>query len=193
MNDPADVTRMLNAWRAGDTQAGEDMLPLIYAELHRIAAQQHRRGQDLLTLQTTDLLHEAWLRLVDQTRAEWQNRAQFFAIASTVVRRVLLDYARRRRAQQRDRYAEVPLADAAEPLTLPRAIELIDLDTALEQLQALDERQARIVELRYFGGLTIAETADALDISPATVKRDWEHARAWLYCQLHQGPEASAS
>lgn len=185
MDRHGDVTGLLNAWKDGDSSAGEAMLPLVYDELHRIAAQQRKRGRDLLTLQTTDLLHEAYLRLVDQTQAHWHNRAQFFAIASTMVRRVLLDYARRRHAQQRDRRLETSLEDVPEPLSMARAVELMDLDAALETLQGMDARQARIVEMRYFGGLTIAETADLLAISPATIKREWEHARAWLYCELH--------
>lgn len=185
MNDRGNVTGLLNAWQDGDAEAGDTMLALIYDELHRIAAQQRRRGQDLSTLQTTDLLHEAWLRLSDQGAVNWRNRSQFFAIASVVIRRVLLDYARRRKSQQRDRRMEVPLADSPEPMNAERAREVIELDAALGELKAHDPRQARVVELRYFGGLTIEETGSVLEVSPATVKRDWEHARAWLYRELH--------
>jgi RNA polymerase sigma factor (TIGR02999 family) len=165
---------------------------MIYAELHRIAASQRRREPGSLTLQTTDLVHEAWLRLNRQREPNWQGRAQFAALAATMVRRVLLDHARKRRTLQRDHNSKVPLEAAHGLMDEGRADELVALDAALDALSQLDARQSRIVELRYFGGLTIAETADALDISPATVKREWEHARAWLYGELHAVNEPHA-
>lgn len=192
MNEAGDLTGLLNAWSGGDAQAGERLLPLIYAELHRIAASQRRREPGSLTLQTTDLVHEAWLRLNRQREPNWQGRAQFAALAATMVRRVLLDHARKRRTLQRDHNSKVPLEAAHDLMDEGRADELVALDAALDALSQLDARQSRIVELRYFGGLTIAETADALDISPATVKREWEHARAWLYGELHAANEPHA-
>lgn len=188
MDKQGDVTSLLNAWQRGDSKAGEEMLPLVYAELHRIAGRQRNKQYGLLTMQTTDVLHEAWLRLADQNVGCWNNRVQFFAIASTVVRRVLLDSARKRLAQQRDRRQEISLDSVAEPMGLARAEELVELDEALVRLRHNDPRQAQVVDLRYFGGLTIEETALMLDISPATVKRDWEHARAWLYREMHTSP-----
>ena len=185
---PPDVTQLLIAWRAGDHAAEEQLLSAVYTELHRQAARAMRRESDEVTLQATALVHEAYLRLIDQSRVQWSNRAHFFGVAAQLMRRILVDHARRRHAQKR--------GDGARPLALDDAdgpvgassevagVDVIVLDDALERLAELDERQARIVELRYFAGLNIEDTAEALRISPATVKREWAVARAWLRREL---------
>ena len=182
-----DVTGMLLAWGAGDAAAGERLLPAVYEELHRQAARAMRREGDQHTLQATALVHEAYLRLVDQRRVEWRNRAQFFGVAAEVMRRILVDHARARHAAKRGGDAKrVTLGDAdAADESSGRGLDILALHDALERLAALDPPQARVVELRYFGGLSIDETADVLEVSPATVKRYWVFARAWLYRELN--------
>lgn len=163
----------------------DDLLPLVYEELRRIAARELRRERPGHTLCTTALVHEAWLELAKLHRIEWQNRSHYLALAAQAMRRVLIDHAVARRAQKRGggRIAET-LDEDAMVLVQARAAELLDLDAALDRLTALDERQGRIVECRFYGGMSVEETADALGVSRATVKRDWAAARAWLNHQL---------
>jgi RNA polymerase sigma-70 factor (ECF subfamily) len=176
-----DVTGLLLEWRQGDADALERLTPLVYGELRRMAhryMQQERAGH---TLQTTALVNEAYVRLVGQQRIDWQNRAHFFAVMAQVMRRVLIDHARRRSYAKREGVAhQVPLEEGAA-MTDKRASELIALDEALDQLEKLDPRKSRVVQLRYFGGLSLEETADVLEISVMTVRRDWRVAKAWLY------------
>lgn len=183
MSEPADLTQLLNAWSSGDVDAGDALMRSLYRELHALSRARLRNFGGDLTLQATELVHDAFLRLCDQQQKNWSNRAHFLAIASVVMRRVLLDHARRRTAEMRDRSLETALDEAAL-FTPERAEELIELDEAMSQLAQFDPRAARVVEFRYFGGMNIEEIALALDISPATVKRDWTLARAWLYKRL---------
>ena len=180
---PSDVTGLLLAWGRGDASAGEQLLPAIYAELHRQAARAMRREPGEHTLQATALVHEAYLRLVDQRRVEWRNRAQFFGVAAQTMRRILVDHARGQHAAKRGGgLQQITLNDANQPAAgdSEDSMNVLALHEALDRLAALDPEQARLVELRYFGGLNIEETAEALGVSPATVKREWAVARAWL-------------
>jgi RNA polymerase sigma factor (TIGR02999 family) len=182
----SDVTQLLAAWGAGDPTAAERLVPAVYAELRRQAARAMRREGDN-TLQATGLVHEAYLRLVDQRRVAWKSRAHFFGIAAQLMRRILVDHARARHAAKRGgglQQLTLGDADAAVPASADDGVEVVALHETLERLAALDPTQARIVELRYFGGLSIEETAEALDVSPATVKREWAIARAWLRREL---------
>ena len=187
--DAPDVTGLLLAWGSGSADAGERLLPVVYAELHRQAAREMRRESADHTLQATALVHEAYLRLVDQRRVEWRSRAHFFGVAAGLMRRILVDHARARRAAKRGGDVR-PLTlgaverQASDPSGDDPAVDLLALDDALGRLAALDADQARLVELRWFGGLTIEETAEALGVSPATVKREWVTARAWLRREL---------
>jgi RNA polymerase sigma factor (TIGR02999 family) len=185
MTSEADVTQLLRAWRAGDPGAGERLLPIVYAELHRRAAAAMRREDAGHTLQPTALVHEAYMRLVDQRQGQWQNRSQFYGIAAQMMRRVLIDHAREHLAAKRGGGAkQVTLSGVDAPADSDDAVEVLALHDALEKLALLDERQAKVVELRYFGGLSVEEAAEALEISPATVKREWATARAWLKREL---------
>jgi RNA polymerase sigma-70 factor (ECF subfamily) len=179
---PGEVTRLLQAWGEGDVAARDRLIPLIYDELRRRAAGHLRRERGGHTLRPTDLVHETYLRLRAQNPA-WQNREQLFAVASQLMRRILVDHARRRASAKRGGGLRVTLVEglAASPSAEP---DLLDLDAALEELAALDERQARLVELRFFGGLAIEEAAAALGVSLATANRDWSMAKAWLYRRL---------
>ena len=182
----ADVTGLLLAWGRGDQSAAERLVPAVYEELRRQAERAMRREGGEHTLQATALVHESYLRLVDQRRVQWRNRAHFFAIASTVMRRVLVDHARARLTAKRGAGA-APVSLAGVQAATPDGTDetdLLALHEALEKLAILDSDQARLVELRYFGGLTIEETAEALSVSPATVKREWALARAWLRREL---------
>jgi RNA polymerase sigma factor (TIGR02999 family) len=182
-----DVTQLLLAWSGGDRGAGDELLSAVYAELHKQAARAMRRESSDHTLQATALVHEAYLRLVDQRRVEWRNRAQFYGVAAQVMRRILVDYARARDAEKRGGgVSAVSLgdADAIAEQSSSEAVDVLALHDALEKLAALDPDQAKVVELRYFGGLSIEETAETLGISPATVKREWSVARAWLKREL---------
>jgi RNA polymerase sigma factor (TIGR02999 family) len=181
-SDDGPVTRLLQAWQHGDALAADELVPLVYTELRRIAASRLRGERSGQTLQPTVLVHEAWMRLADQ-RAGWQNRSHFFAIAAQAMRRIVVDRARHRTAAKRGGHAEqVPLDDIAYALASPLPDDrLLLLDAALDRLAALDARQARVVELRYFAGLSVVDTAEALDLSPTTVKREWAAARAWLF------------
>lgn len=183
--DPSDVTQLLIAWSAGDRAAGDRLLPVVYAELHRRAAAAMRREQDGHTLQPTALVHEAYMRLIDQRTIDWRNRAQFYGVAAQLMRRILIDHAREHLAEKRGGGArQVTLSGIEAPPDDDTAVDVLALHEALERLALLDPRQARLVELRYFGGLSIAETAEALDVSAATVKREWATARAWLKREL---------
>ena len=176
-----EITRMLQEWNGGKQEALDALLPLVYAELHRQASRYLRRERPDHTLQATALIHEAYMKLVDQREVNWQNRAHFFGIAAQMMRRILVDYARQRHRAKRGGIAEdLPLEKAALVVSEEKSVDLVALDEALTRLAKFDERQARIVELRYFSGLTIEETAEVLRISPATVKSDWNVAKAWL-------------
>ena len=188
-DDSSDVTQLLLDLGAGDPEAMDRLLPIVYDELHRLAHRQRRGERPDHTLNTTALVHEAYLKLVRLDRLQWQNRAQFFALAAQAMRRVLITYAERRRAQKRGGGApKVPL-DENVLLTDQQSEELLALDEALGRLKALSERQHAVVECRFFGGLTVEETGAALGIAPATVKRDWALARAWLNRELRALPE----
>ena len=185
---PQAVTALLRGWTQGDAEAGDKLLPLVYAELRRRAARHLRRERAGHTLQPTALVHEACLRLMGQ-KVAWQSRAQFFGLASQMMRRILVDHARGRQAGKRSGgWKRVELEEAVA-ISEQRDLDLVLVDQALEELAALDARQARLVELRFFGGLTVEETAEVLSISPATVKREWSSARAWLYQRVAGGPD----
>ncbi len=183
-----DVTRLLHALQEGTPDAGDHLIRLVYQELHGIAERYMRRERSDHTLQPTLLVDEAYLRLVGQQHVSWQNRAHFFAIAAQAMRRILVDHARRRGAARRQGGQRVTLrADVAAPSAPAPTLDLIALDDALSRLAALDARQAQVVELRFFGGLDVPQTAEALGVSPATVKRDWSFAKAWLARELSAG------
>lgn len=182
-----DVTRLLLAWRDGDRAALEDLVPLVYAELRRVAHRQMRRERAGRTLQTTSLVNEVYLRLLDSNRVGWQNRTHFFAICAQLMRRVLVDAARARGSLKRGgECVHIALEDAPSLSPGPNP-DLIALDEALTRLAALDARKSQVVELRYFGGLSVKETADALHISPETTMRDWKMAKLWLLRELKRG------
>lgn len=175
-----DVTRLLNEWSGGDRAALDALIPLVHQELRRVAARHLRRERSDHTLQATALVNEAYLRLADQRNTHWQNRLQFYAVASRLMRRILIDHARRRQAARRGSAPHrIELEDADLPGRGPD-FDLLALDEALDALALQDERQARMVEMRYFGGLSVEETAEALQVSASTVKSDWRLARAWL-------------
>lgn len=184
-----EVTKVLIDWSKGDRSAAERLMPLIYDELRQIARGYLRRERADHTLQATGLVHEAYLRLVDQTATSWQNRAQFFGVAACVMRRVLVDHARRHRAEKRGGGWEKVEFDEALAAGLPRSLDLVALDDALQQLARVDPRQSQVVELRFFGGLTTEEAAEVLEVSPRTIKREWRRARAWLYREIKRGEE----
>jgi len=177
------VTELLRRWREGDHAALDTLLPLVYDELRRVAHNYLQRERFDHTLQSTAVVHEAYLRLVGGA-VEFQNREHFFAVAAQLMRQILVDYARRHRSIKRDGGCKLALDEA---LKLPsKDVDLVDLDDALKELARMDARQGRIVELRFFGGLSIDDTAEVLNISPATVERSWASARAWLYRQLNR-------
>jgi RNA polymerase sigma factor (TIGR02999 family) len=180
MSSSSEITGLLVAWCDGDQMALEQLMPLVEKELHRIASHYMRREDPGHTLQTTALVNEAYLRLVDQRDVRWQNRAHFFGIAAQIMRRILLNYARdRHRAKRGGRTVQVSLSEVAV-LSEEKSEELIALDEALKRLALIDERKGRVVELRYFGGLSIEETAEVLKVAPITIIRDWNMAKAWL-------------
>jgi len=181
---PKDVTQLLIDWNNGNRQAPDDLLPLVYDELRRVAAHYLQRERPGHTLQGTALVHEAYLRLIDQTRVRWQNRAHFLGVAAQMIRRILVDHARAKQSAKRGRIAMKLSLDESIEAPERGEVDLGALDDALEDLGKIDPQQARIVELRFFTGLSIEETAEALSISPATVKRDWVVARAWLFREL---------
>jgi RNA polymerase sigma factor (TIGR02999 family) len=181
-----DITALLRAWTAGNQAAGDRLMPLVYRELRRRAAACLRRERPDHTLTATALVHETYLRLVDQREIEWQNRVQFLAIASQMMRRILIDQARRRRMQKRSgRWTRVSLEDCAA--ATEAGFDVVLLDSLLVRLDAFDPRKSRVVELRYFGGLSLEEIAGVLGVSAATVDREWRAARAWLHAQLTNG------
>lgn len=182
-----DVTRLLIAFSAGDRQALEELIPLIYGELRTLASAYLRREPAGHTLQTVDLLHEAYLRMIDQRQVAWHNRAHFFGIAAQMMRRILVDHARSRLAAKRGGRSPLLSLSQAPEIAAGEATELVALDDALAALAAIDPEQARVVEMRYFGGLTGDEIAVALGWSSRTVTRRWRMARAWLYQQLVAG------
>jgi RNA polymerase sigma-70 factor, ECF subfamily len=181
------VTALLRAWGAGDRLAADRLVPIVYQQLRRRAAAYLRQERPNHTLQPTALVHEAYLRLVDQRQMDWQNRAQFFGIASQMMRRILVDHARRRKMDKRSgQWLRVSLGDRAAAAR-DADFDVLALDLLLEKLAAFDARKSRVVELRYFGGLSLPEVAEALKVSPATVDREWRAARAWLHAELTRG------
>jgi len=180
------MTDLLAAWSDGDREALDRLLPLVERELHRLAHHYMSRERPDHTLQTSALVNEAYLKLVDQTRVRWQNRAHFFAIAAQTMRRILIDHARRRRYDKRGGGARPLPLDEAAHITDERAAELVALDDALKLLQDVDERKARVVELRYFGGLSVEEVSEVLKVSPDTVGREWRRARAFLLREMER-------
>jgi RNA polymerase sigma-70 factor, ECF subfamily len=187
-----DVTSLLKKLADGNQQAADELIPMVYEELHRLAVRHLRRERQDHTLQPTALVHEAYIKLVAQRNADWQSRNHFFAVASNLMRRILVDYARRQlRGKRGGGQTKVSLENA--PLISPdRPGAMLAIDESLSRLEKLDARQARIVELRYFGGLTIEEAAQVLGVSPTTVRREWTSAKAWLYGELnrHHGNHA---
>jgi RNA polymerase sigma factor (TIGR02999 family) len=181
---PRDVTELLAEWSRGDRTALNQLLPLVYAELRRIAGRQLRRERVGHTLQPTALVNEVYLRLVDQRQVDWQNRAHFFGVAAQVMRRILVDHARRRTAGKRGSGGQRLSLDAAQGVAASNDVSILLLDEALDRLQRIDSDLARIVELRAFGGLTVEEAAHVLKVSPSTVKRDWRTAQAWMKREL---------
>ena len=179
------ITQLLMDWNEGNSEALDKLMPLVYDELHRQAARFLRRERADHTLQTTGLIHEAYLKLVDQREVNWESRTHFFAIAANLMRRILVDYARSRNRDKRGGdLVKLPIEEAEYVAGKEKGINLIALDEALSRLEKIDERQARIVELRYFADLTLEETAKALKISRTTVADDWMVAKAWLHSEL---------
>lgn len=186
MSSPStpEVTQLLLAWSNGDRAALDQLMPIVYSELRRLAHRQLGAERPNHTLQTTALVNEAYLRLIEQRRMNWENRAQFFGIAAQMMRRILVDFARRRHYLKRGGDAlRVSLGEAADTVEM-RSADLIALDDALRSLAEVDRRKSQVVELRFFGGLSVEETALALSVSPSTVLRDWSLAQAWLYREL---------
>lgn len=184
-DESKDITRLLQAWSDGRREALDEIVPLVYDELRRQAHHYLRRERQEHTLQTTALVNEAYLKLIEQNRVVWQNRAHFFAISANLMRRILVDYAKTKHRVKRGGSAEnLPLEEAFYVVADDKDVDLLALDQVLNELAEIDEQQAKVVELRYFSGLSIEETAEALRISPATVKRDWQMAKAWLHHQL---------
>ena len=179
-----DLTALLSEWGRGNSNALNELLPLVYAELRRIAAGQLRGERGSHTLQPTALVHEVYLRLIDQRHADWRDRAHFFGAAAQVMRRILVDHARRRHASKRGDGLMTVSIDQAKEVIAPDGISVLALDHALDRLAKLDAGLARVVELRAFGGLTIEETACVLKVSPTTAKREWRTAKAWLTREL---------
>jgi len=177
------VSELLGKWQAGDAEALRALVPLVYADLRRLAHQCLRKERPSHTLQSTALVHEAYVRLTQRERVHFESRSSFFAVSAQLMRQILVDYARGHRAAKRDGGLKLAL-DENMALPIAREVNLVALDDALRELARLDQQQARIVELRFFGGLTIEETSEVLAVSPATVKRDWTTARLWLHKQM---------
>jgi len=179
-----EVTQLLRAWSVGDQEALDRLVPLVYDELYRTAHRYMSREQTGHTLQTTALVNEVYVRLVDSRETNWQDRAHFFAVAARLMRHVLVDYARSRRSRKRGGdWRHVTFDEAHAPLLKPR-VDLVALDEALNALKSIDKRKSDVVELRYFGGLNVEQTAEVLKVSPETVKRDWRLAKVWLLKQI---------
>lgn len=181
---PDEITALLLAWSHGESSALDQLIPLVHDELHRIAKRYMRRERPGQTMQTTALVDEAYLRLIDSSRVHWQNRAHFFAIAAQLMRRILVDFARRRHNLKGGGAATKVSFDEALVVSREAGAEMIAVDDALNTLASLDARQSQVVELRFFGGLSINETAEVLKVSEGTVRRDWSLAKAWLYREL---------
>jgi RNA polymerase sigma factor (TIGR02999 family) len=179
------VTQLLQQWQEGSNEALEALMPLVYRELKRLAASYLRRERPDHTLQSAALVNEAYLRLIDQNRTRWQNKAHFYGIAAQMMRRILADHARGHNAAKRGAGMPELELDEAVAQTQARSVDLLGLEEALQKLEKLDPQQGRIVELRFFSGLSIEDTANILAISPATVKRDWAAARAWLFREMN--------
>ena len=184
---PQEVTRLLLAWNEGDENALEKLVPLVYQELRRLAKRQMRREHSDHTLQTTALINEAYLRLVDLRNVHWQNRAHFFALCARLMRRILVDLARSRHYAKRGGGAQPVELDESLVVSPAHSTDLVAVDDALKALAKVDARKAQVVELRFFGGLTVEEAAEVLKVSPETVQRDWKLAKAWLLRELSQG------
>jgi RNA polymerase sigma factor (TIGR02999 family) len=187
---PSDVTQLLQGWRGGDPAALDALVSLVYKELRRLAHFQLRDERQNHTLQSSALVHEAYVRLAGMDPPQWESRTHFFAIAAQLMRQILVDYARRHRSAKRGgSVCKLSLDDAA---AIPRqkALDVVALDEALQELAKIDPRQSRVVELRFFGGLTLEEISAVLEIAPATVQRDWTSARAWLHRQISRGSTA---
>jgi len=183
-NSSTQVTQLLGRWRSGDREALDALVPLVYDELKRIAQRYLRNERHGHTLQSTALVHEAYVRLTNQQLPQWQNRAHFFAVAAQLMRQILVDHARAHRADKRGGGACKLTMEEAEQSPLKVDVDVIALDDALKTLSELDVQQGKVVELKFFGGLSIEETAEVLGVSPSTVKRDWITARAWLHREL---------
>ena len=185
-----DVTALLHAWGGGDLAARDELVAVVYQELRRRAAARLRHEQAGHVLQPTALVNEAYLRLVGQRNTDWQNRAQFFALASEMMRRILVDHARRRTATKRSGGWTRVMLDEGAAQRDPTDVDILDLDSALSELASFDSRKSRLVELRFFGGLSLEESAEALGLSRATVERDWQFARVWLYRRITHRPDS---
>jgi len=186
IDKPAEqITERLIAWNSGDAEALDDVIGAVYQELRRMADRYLRLESPGHTLQPTALVHEAYMRLIDQTQVTWQNRAHFFGVAAQMMRRILVDHAKTKRRDKRGGSARKLSLDEALNLSRERAADLVLLDEALETLTEIDPRKSRVVELRFFGGLSVEETAEALGVSPQTVMRDWKLAKAWLYQEIN--------
>ncbi len=183
--DTQDLTDILRRWSDGDAAALERLTPVVYAELHRIAKRYMQRERDGHTLQTTALVNEAYVRLIDWKNAKWQNRAHFFGVSAQLMRRILVDFARKRPRVNETTVKKVSLDDALT-VTAEKDADLVALDEALNELAKFDERKARIVELKFFGGLSVEEIAEVVGVSGITVMREWQKAKAWLYLQLNK-------
>lgn len=182
-----EVTRLLRAWSAGHESALEQLMPLVYQELHRLAHRYMAGEQPGRTLQTTALVHEVYLRLVDVKSVDWQDRAHFYGLCARMMRRILVDFARARNYQKRGGGAAHVQLEEALTVSADHGSELLEVDDALQRLSAVDARKSQVVEMRFFGGLTVEETALALKVSPETVMRDWRLAKAWLTRELERG------
>ena len=184
--ESADATALLRAWSEGDRGALEKLMPIVYDELHRLARCYMRRERTGHSLQTTALVHEAYIRLVDYRRMQWNDRAHFFAVSSQAMRRILVEHARRHNVKRGGNVQHISLEEVAA-MGVGEDVDLVELDRALTELARMDPRKAQIVEMRFFGGLGVEDAAEVLRISPITVKRDWRAARAWLYHELSGG------
>ena len=182
------VTELLVRWRGGDKAALDSLMPLVYGELRRIAQHYLNNERPDHTLQSTALVHEAYVRLTEQDLPKWQNRAHFFAVAAQLMRQILVDYARSHRASKRGGNIYKLALDEAEGQLQAVDVDIVALDDALKSLAVMDQQQSKVVELKFFGGLSIEDTAEVLGVSPSTVKRDWVTARAWLYRELDRSP-----
>jgi RNA polymerase sigma factor (TIGR02999 family) len=192
MLPPEEVSQLLRNWSAGDRQALDKLIPLVYQELRRLAHHYMRQERVGHTLQTTALINEAYMRLADYKRMRWQTRAHFFAVAAQVIRRILVEHARSRKYAKRGGGAQRVSLEEVAIVSQDRSAEVIAVDEALTELEAWDSRKCKIVELRFFGGLSIEETAEALKISTTTVEREWRSAKAWLYREISEGGRVEA-